>query len=137
MGTNFYLAGRPADANGMDPAWHIGKRSAAGPYCWDCQKTLCVEGNTGIHASKSVWLKSCFQCGAKPDPSDGFRYERKGVDGCCSFTWAMDPEVAKANAIKRVHGVVDSNGTKMTWSEFEVALKDCPIQFRQYGEWFC
>ena len=42
MGTNYYLKGHRGDDN---PKYHIGKRSAAGLYCWDCHITLCKGGN--------------------------------------------------------------------------------------------
>lgn len=52
MGTNFYLAGwqKLADSDD-DPAVHVGKRSAAGLYCWDCGVTLCKAGIQGVHSS--------------------------------------------------------------------------------------
>ena len=34
----------------MDPVYHIGKRSAAGMYCWDCDDTLCPGGKSQVHA---------------------------------------------------------------------------------------
>ena len=41
MGTNFYtLSGK-----------HIGKRSAAGMFCWDCNVTLCKKGKSEVHSS--------------------------------------------------------------------------------------
>lgn len=46
MGTNFYLKGHRGDD---DPKYHIGKRSAAGLYCWDCRITLCKGGESAIH----------------------------------------------------------------------------------------
>lgn len=42
MGTNFYFS------NGG----HIGKRSAAGWYCWDCKQTFCVNGEEHVHYTK-------------------------------------------------------------------------------------
>ena len=41
MGTNFYLNER-----------HVGKRSAAGWYCWDCKQTLCADGEHNVHHTK-------------------------------------------------------------------------------------
>lgn len=52
MGTNYYARGYRRIAD-MDPQYHIGKRSAAGLYCWDCGKTLCKDGESGIHFDKS------------------------------------------------------------------------------------
>jgi hypothetical protein len=42
MGTNFYSRG----------GRHIGKRSAAGWYCWDCKQTLCANGEQYVHYTK-------------------------------------------------------------------------------------
>jgi hypothetical protein len=63
MGTNFYTL------SGI----HAGKRSAAGPYCWDCGITLCKDGNDGIHKScnhpnilcNCKWYDACPNCGKK------------------------------------------------------------------------
>ena len=49
MGTNFYIKGSPKTANLDDPKWHIGKRSAAGLYCFDCGVTLCEQGEKFVH----------------------------------------------------------------------------------------
>lgn len=90
----------------MDPSIHIGKRSAAGMYCWDCDVTLCEGGNDGVHYSRHGWHKTCPQCGAAPVDEGlrsgaaalelGFSGPRKsrptGVRSCCSFSWAQHPE---------------------------------------------
>ncbi len=89
MGTNFYLHGYRSFSN-MDPTFHIGKRSAAGLYCWDCRLTLCKWGEGQIHTAKVVlppdaptrgleslaahfkadreqnWHATCPRCGAAP-----------------------------------------------------------------------
>jgi hypothetical protein len=78
MGTNFYAA--------KDKSCHIGKRSAAGWYCWDCNISLCAQGSEGVHHTlqypqieilrqrypdKDIddrgWFLSCPECG-KPRP---------------------------------------------------------------------
>lgn len=89
MGTNFYVAGYEQSGHDpMDPAVHIGKRSAAGRYCWDCRVTLCRDGTRGLHqsprvprrpgedvgtlfarylaAQASCWYECCPTCGAAP-----------------------------------------------------------------------
>jgi len=81
MGTNFYL-----NENGKS-GQHIGKRSAAGLYCWDCRITLCMGGPGNVHHGDSryreeapttgwcptcrrdtatAWFKACPMCGKKP-----------------------------------------------------------------------
>jgi hypothetical protein len=78
MGTNFYL-GRKGD--------HIGKRSAAGFYCFDCGVTLCKRGDGYVHhgpdnikhdakgfidwedyfkKDRQLWYEVCPRCGQKP-----------------------------------------------------------------------
>ena len=39
MGTNFYIIDKDQE---YSEGRHIGKRSAAGWYCWDCGTTLCI-----------------------------------------------------------------------------------------------
>ena len=43
MGTNFYKIKRVD--NKIEEGEHIGKRSAAGEYCWDCRRTLSIYGD--------------------------------------------------------------------------------------------
>jgi hypothetical protein len=113
MGTNFYVTG-------TDEKVHIGKRSAAGPYCWDCKRTLCQDGEGSAHATwagyimnenhvydchKTRWFESCPFCGARKKDEDwttssagrelGFNKskpkKKKGVLSCSSFSWAIAP----------------------------------------------
>lgn len=133
MGTNFYGYGGK----------HIGKRSAAGLYCWDCGTTLCVSGNNGVHKDESYWYEACPKCGKKPIEENlasgaagrelGFNktpFSRgSGVSSCSSFTWAIDPEKFK--------GIKDEYGRKYTREEFDKMLEECPIQyFDMIGEEF-
>jgi len=135
MGTNFYRKGK---THRDDPPHHIGKRSAAGFYCWDCRATLCKEGEAGIHNGISEWRSKCILCGTPvPDESLsegaagkelGFNKDplkRKGVASICSFTWAVEPE-----SIKRLKFVEDEYGKVITFQEFLEILKDCPVQFK-------
>ncbi len=95
MGTNFYIAKTKV----IDPFTqeerigrkHIGKRSAAGWYCWDCGVTLFARGAEFVHHGvRNVteadriraqfpkheiddrgWLLACPKCGkARPDGKD-------------------------------------------------------------------
>jgi hypothetical protein len=98
MGTNFYVAGHRGD----DPHFHVGKRSAAGWYCWDCRRTLCIEGEAKIHFGGRL-AGSCPSCGKEPEKESletsaagrelGFNKSEPGklvgVRSACSFTWAM------------------------------------------------
>ena len=122
MGTNFYIRGH---GHTDDPEWHIGKRSAAGMYCWDCRKTLHKGGEAGIHHGCTKtghppfcdcdWNKKCPGCGKAPAKEGlessvggrelGFNKSRpkvkSGVSSCSSFSWAM-PADRLAEAIKGV-----------------------------------
>src|SRR3990172_6614512 len=103
MGTNFYIRGYRRDDS---PDHHIGKRSSAGLYCWDCRETLCLDGEKGVHESKSGWATMCRVCGQKPnrerlDSSTagrelGFNRDtprrKSGVSSCSSFSWAMEEQ---------------------------------------------
>jgi hypothetical protein len=100
MGTNFHAT---RDGDGVEAA-HLGKRSAAGLYCWDCDLTLCAGGIDGIHQSASSWHAVCPRCGSSPVPRDeegGLATELwgktratrpSGVRSCSSFTWSQQPE---------------------------------------------
>ena len=146
MGTNYYVRGWKT-SDSMNPKYHIGKRSAAGLYCWDCGVTLCKWGEMGVHLGDSNWFKSCPKCGGKPikeglsDGSAGRElgfnktpYKRKkGVASCSSFTWCMRPEeFFKKNVI-----IWDEYRRSFTKDEFLKILDECPIQYSHLiGEWF-
>lgn len=146
MGTNFYT--RKSEINSDDPEFHIGKRSAAGLYCWDCRLTLCKGGENAIHEGRSEWLSACPKCGKKLRKDEGLEgssagrelgfnngpYQPKtGVASCSSFSWAM-PE---SEWRKRCRVVWDEYGRKFSKAEFEQMLQECPVRFtRNIGVWF-
>lgn len=126
MGTNFYtLNGR-----------HIGKRSAAGIYCWDCNISLNNKGATYVHDKDVEWYEVCPICGKKVELNGwdnatgkelGFskiKGKQTGVTTCCSFTWAILPKKCK-----KLKGIKDEYGRKYTYEEFQEELEFCPIQF--------
>ena len=145
MGTNFYVTGH---GRTDDPKWHLGKRSAAGYYCWDCGISLCMAGEERVHYGKGYtnddnWYKACPKCGKKPTEESldfssagrelGFnktKPKRKtGVASCSSFTWAR--KLGKVQKIKNEYG------DEYTREEFEQVLLECPIQFNHMlGQWF-
>lgn len=153
MGTNFYwnplAAALDADewlnSDRDDPRVHIGKRSAAGHYCWDCDRTLCKGGNAAVHTGRSQWYSACPSCGRTPEQSSGLKRgpaavelgfakpetERPtGVSGTSSFSWAQDPE--RVGAICDAHPneplVVDEYGAVLTGREFMAMLRaNCAI----------
>jgi hypothetical protein len=143
MGTNFYFADRPDESDNsgvlrsMDTRYHIGKRSAAGLYCWDCGVSLC-KGR--VHYDDGFYDK-CPKCGKKRKKETienssagrelGFNRRKpkpkRGVCSCSSFTWATDPMKTIDVAIRG--GIVDEYGSHYTLEEFDMVLKECPIQF--------
>lgn len=152
MGTNFYwrtellLPVEPGTSMD-DPRVHIGKRSAAGPYCWDCSLTLCKGGESAIHYGVSGWFENCPSCGRakiKDDPFSsgasaielGFakpNAERPaGVRSTSSFSWAQDPERVGAICDQRPDEQIiqDEYGQLLTGREFVDMLRsNCPVQF--------
>ena len=142
MGTNFYLIEykHATDVDSMDPKYHIGKRSAAGTFCWDCQITLCKDGKKQVHSMNSEWYDACPNCGktkehnaitegavavelgfCEPDKPD----QKHGVRVVSSFTWAMSPDKLKGK-----RRVIDEYDREYTMKEFkENILGNCPIQF--------
>jgi hypothetical protein len=96
MGTNFYWnytdpARKPEDEDEIQH--HIGKRSAAGPYCYVCGTTLCSRGSDQVHMGRDMtgWFDECPSCGA--ESSHKMEYGKIPPDhpvrNCCSFTWTL------------------------------------------------
>lgn len=167
MGTNFYwfmehqtvgdralptgeIIYRTKGFDEDDPKYHLGKRSGAGRYCWDCKLTLCAGGEGAIHEGKSTFFSACPKCGKTEE--DGFpsRFDRvidlreeynaeendyrkpTGISGACSFTWAQDAERALKIMMDQPGEVLveDEYGRTYTGDEF-IRLLDasCPIHF--------
>ena len=142
MGTNYYKTNiEPLpDEDYYDTKYeeHIGKRSAAGLYCWDCKTTLCVEGEERIHY-ESKWHKTCPKCGAEYEEEGldkssagrelGFNKgpysEHKGVKSISSFTWAIEPQ----DFIADVDEIWNEYGDKFTREEFMEILDNCPVRY--------
>lgn len=149
MGTNFY---RDRPARGL-AYHHLGKRSAAGRFCWDCNLTLHRGGPSQIHYS-SEWHERCPGCGALPQPVSlssgaaavelGFApaamVRPTGVGTCASFTWAApkDEVVAWCRRHPRAKIIEDEYGQMLSGTEFLTMLESCcPIEFHHaVGERF-
>ena len=145
MGTNFYVK---TDAGEI----HIGKRSAAGWYCWDCGTTLCRDGSAGVHTGNSSWHDVCPSCSKSKNVEDlknstagrelGFNKSlprrKKGVSSCCSFTWAFAPLRFK-KLFQKMPGkfIKDEYGRDFSYKEFEQVLKECPLQSTWVNQDFC
>jgi hypothetical protein len=132
---------------------HIGKRSAAGPYCWDCSQTLCVQGEDQVHLGVSEWHISCPKCKSSPDTTGhnaakvelGFQPPASstpsGVSSCSSFSWGIAPEKVFAICESKMDEpiIVNEYGEKLTGEEFlNMLSSNCPIwNVNMIGEEFC
>lgn len=152
MGTNFYWAGVNVRYS-TDPKIHIGKRSAAGMYCWDCMQILCKGGKSKIHYDYGFY-DECPRCGQKRNTKGinrgaaielGFAKSRTtrstGVQGCSSFSWAQEPSKVRKRCLKLSSRwrkiIVDEYGRKMTGRQFiEMLDNNCPVQYEYIGQEF-
>ena len=130
MGCNFYTMRKT----------HIGRRSAAGWYCWDCDITLCKAGNDGVHYDSSNWYESCPVCGGRPIRETlntsavgrelGFNKQewarKHRVSSCSSFRWAIDRDKFLCGRTRRVK---NEYGDIFSIDEFRKILEECPIQY--------
>ena len=151
MGTNYYIIEKDTDGHNQN-GLHIGKRSAAGWYCWDCGTTLCIDGSSGIHQSNSGWYSCCPSCNQEKNVEDlknssagrelGFnktKYKKKtGVASCCSFLWAYAPlKFKKDYRDKKGKIVIDEYGDLFSYRQFLEILNECPNQGTWVGQEFC
>lgn len=137
MGTNFYIK-----IDG-DDSIHIGKRSAAGLFCWNCGISLCKGGHDKIHSGRVGFLDCCPICEEKPKQENlsessagrelGFNNEKptrkSGVSTCASFTWAITPEqflIIMKQPEYSLH-IEDEYGRII--DDFSSILSECPIMF--------
>lgn len=135
MGTNYYLIGTGK---------HVGKRSAAGYYCFDCGRTLCSGGDNSVHFGDTGWHDNCPSCGSVPITEKigestvgielGFNKniteQKQGVRSCSSFTFAIDEKRLKYPMVIRWARVVkDEYGSIYTMKQFMKILNACPIKF--------
>ena len=130
MGTNFYVG-----------ELHIGKRSAAGRYCWDCNITLCKTGEANIHMGSGAdhFYEACPRCGQAPVKESfedssvgrelGFNTSepvgKQGVRGCSSFSWAATQDELRT-ALQDAP-IVDEYGRE--YDDLDAVLSECPVQF--------
>lgn len=144
VGTNFYIKEVfdkplkiPISLDIEDPLIHIGKRSHAGRYCWDCMITLCKEGSEMVHFNTSHWYAKCPQCGKDDSEMSG---KNRSVS-CCSFSWAQEPEEFRRKMAKYLYSkkwiAIDEVNKKYTFRQFMEEVNNCPIQFtNNVGEYF-
>jgi hypothetical protein len=160
MGCNFYKIENPLELYEDDPRIHIGKRSAAGLYCYDCGIYLSANCTQYAHSKgmfkeqyesyTSKSLKSCPHCGNQRS-SSGYSAVHKelgfdsndttsliGVQGVSSFTWTMMKHKAWVTKClidcpdQKI--IIDEYGHQFTADEFIQELKYCMIEFQMYCE---
>jgi len=138
MGTNFYWMEERSDEE-SDISQHIGKRSAAGLYCYDCGTTLHRISTIDIHQSNSFndlhrdWNDECPSCHQSAHSKD----EQTNVKSACSFTWTLMKhkwEIQRSEEYLQPI-IRDEYDRTYTASEFLEMLKGCPIEF-QSPCWF-
>ncbi len=148
MGCNFYAVITSGDS---ESERHIGKRSASGYYCWDCDISLCASGHDDVHGS-ARFLDHCPVCGGGKETESiessaagrelGFNKltakRKSGVKGASSFSWAMTPShFDELICAPNVH-VRDEYGRSFTRDQFSEIMSECPIKFfRSIGVDFC
>jgi len=120
MGTNFYWI---AEEEG-----HIGKRSGAGLWCYDCDVTLFKGDISRLHYGDGEWYTNCPVCGKTIGTTT------------CSFTWAKDPHDVYVRCCLKAQEFLVSNeyGMPYTGVEFLKELQDCKIKYEDLiGREFC
>lgn len=141
----------------MDPKVHIGKRSGAGLYCWDCNLTLAVGGVRVVHEARggTMWLSACPQCDKTLKDNYPTRFDKvtetlpeinpeerpKGVGPCCMFSWAQTEEDVFKVLLSRPEEILieDEYGAPFMCRQFaELIYNSCPIHLNQHvGVKFC
>lgn len=125
---------------------HIGKRSAAGFYCFDCKQTLCKSGKRYVNYEASQWHRCCPKChktpvqetletsalGVEIGTNNNITEEKIGVRSCSAFNWAM-----KREFLADVVQVRNEYDDLFTLEEFMQIVDCCPIQLtHSIGETF-
>jgi hypothetical protein len=152
MGTNFY---------GIDKRTgervHIGKRSAAGLYCWDCRLTLCKDGEESVHHSRPLanrlvhqtfgntnaftkWYKACPLCHKKPvdetlDKSAagrelGFNDSKPKAKKGVATCCSFTWAIQPEALALHIRYVQDEYGRRYNQKAFVAVLCECPIQYK-------
>jgi len=153
MGTNFYWHVNPRSLDtkhGHSDSIHIhiGKRSAAGHYCWDCGTTLHTGGDREVHYSHSDngWQDRCPSCGKSAGENANIAVNqelgfakatdkhRHGVSSCSSFSWTLLRHERDLEELAQTHPTLqvlsDEYGKLFTAREFFEELKFCPIRYQ-------
>lgn len=138
MGTNFYFREGMCGAEQK----HIGKRSAAGAYCFKCGITLCKKGRTKVHyiSWHDGWWDKCPLCKEAYEPAplvhdektrqEWYKYRNThNVRPCASFGWDMDPDIVRVicTRLAEVQCIEDEYGEIFTGLQFWEEVICCPL----------
>lgn len=148
MGTNFYIKGYSTSRQDVTEIsikkWHIGKRSGAGQFCFDCGVSLALGGNRFVHYDVQDYIRQRFpsltgkyeleayhKCPLCEKPATGGDEGKTGVHYACSFTFAMGLAEAKRRieeeCLKLTDPCVqDEYYREYTWQEFMDILDNIP-----------
>lgn len=146
MSTNFFWLDTSRDR--YDPIHHIGKRSSAGLYCWDCDVKL-------LSRPQLRPVFACPQCGKERtterfDEDSGGRelglakgpvVRPTGVRSAAIFIWAQTAMSVRRRCEARQDEepiIENEYGERLTGTEFLTMLQnECPLNDESaVGEWF-
>ena len=144
MGTNFYIRGYANRDEEDSIDHHIGKRSAAGLWCWDCNITMCKGGVANLHAGFGAWHEKCPQCGQSKSEEAlenssagrelGFNkskpQKKTGIKSCCSFTWGIAGSFEKLTSLIKVRGSRECQSCHREYDDPEKCIEN------EYGDLF-
>lgn len=136
MGTNFYWKSIPKEFKRYIPhveklfgdvghdivlLVHIGKRSAAGLYCYDCGTTLNKYGTDHVHDCEwSEWYNRCPICGREGTPICTFRWT------FMKHKWLVE-KLYNENCKEKL--IIDEYGNEYTPTEFRQEVYT-PIEYQ-------
>lgn len=150
MRKNYYLLNPDlphVESQRSDPRIHIGKKSAAGFYCFDCDRPLWIGPIELLHFSehaRKFRVKRCPTCGQEPEIEPlsrssvgrelGFNkmsypQVKTGVKSTSSFSWAMTPEFFDQHVGEFVW---NEYGDQLSVGEFRAILKECKIHLFRF-----
>ena len=139
MGMNFYVFDKTSPSK---RGAHIGKRSAAGVWCWDCKE----------EAAESKGVFFCFFCGAKRSIKDKTMFSpafrelgfdrttpraREGIDGAGAFTWQLGSEGDNLGAttvkemeekVSEIKDFINEYDEHYAADQFKAVLSECLIR---------
>ncbi len=122
MGTEYYIKDKTKE---MNQGIYIGKRSAAGKFCYKCRMTLHRGGPDMIHTVTGQWAAACMKCNSNDfvSPAMSFTFNINLPDLCNTLVesgYNLDNDLC----------IVGSNSEKaFSFDEFIEGLKECAITF--------